>query len=108
MSVVTVDFATEDDPLGTPVFSITETDIRSMKLRMSINEIGGGEIVMARDTWEASPLIANRTYYARVYVPYIDSPAALFGLWFKGGQYVLASKDRTGAEIATLVGFGPM
>ncbi len=108
---VTVEIATEADPLGTAIETWTDEDLLDLKLDISLFDLGKNSLTIPRALWEASSLkpYGDGAYYARVNIPYIHSgPNPYWAFWLVSGEFILVDPQETGGETITIGGPGPL
>lgn len=102
MAVIVLDICDGDDPNGTALGTIDDSEAQ-IAFRVALNEMGSGEIRIPRGHAKAALLVPGR--YVKVNVPSVDA-SPIFGFWLEdGAEDVLTADD---PETLTIGGPGPL
>ena len=105
MSVLAFDFYAENDPNGTLLGTLDESDCKAMEFRVGLHELGSGRFTISRHHASASLVAENRL--VKVRIPSV-SASPIFAFWLKEGNFTLLHSDEQGGEDLTFGGPGVM
>jgi hypothetical protein len=110
MSVVVLDVMPQDDPLGTPVLTLTDEDIEDFELRVGENDLGSCTFSINRhhallEAAVTDPLIAGS--HVQVTFPAIDTDP-VFSFWLDEHFDTVLAIDEEGGELLQRGGPGTL
>jgi hypothetical protein len=105
MSVATLTFYSEDDPLGSAIGTLTDVNLEILEVREALWEMPAAHFVLPRNhSAVTSGLIADNNYVTVTY-PFI-SANPVFGFWLKDVEAAILSAQEQGGEYVQFGGPG--
>jgi hypothetical protein len=104
VTVIQLDIMAADDPLGTPLVTLTDEDLADFSMRVAENSLGAGSFTIRRDHAAATPANLAEDNYVKVTIPAIDDDP-VFGFFLEHHDDTVLAQGEEGAE--TLVRQGP-